>query len=102
MLKLFPLSVLFVKRISAFPGLSSSHATKISFLDMARAGSKDPLMLLLRFTGLLNVFPPSVLFLNNISKNPVEFSCHTVYRALGDDAIDGNSESIVVLLFTKS
>jgi hypothetical protein len=76
-LKLFPLSVLFVKRISAFPGLSSSHATKIWFLDMVKAGSKDPLVLLLRFTGLLKVSPPSVLFVKKMSAFPGLSSSHT-------------------------
>ena len=99
LLKVSPPSVLFVKKISAVPGLSSSHTTKMSFLlSLNTSGSDEFPLFLLKFMGLsLNVFPPSVLFFNNMSKKPVEFSCHTKYASFSNDAIDGNSESTMIL-----
>jgi hypothetical protein len=49
-LNVFPPSVLFVKKISGFPGLSSDHTTYVLFPEMSIWGSAEVRLLLLIFS----------------------------------------------------
>ena len=58
--KLAPPSVDFLYKISKFPGVSSCHTTYTLFPDAATAGAAENPALLLRFSVLPKLAPPSV------------------------------------------
>src|SRR5439155_1393719 len=91
------------KKISPTKAISSNSfqiAYTLSVPEATSCGADDCVVLLLRFSGVLKVVPPSRLAAKNISLFPGSLSCHTTYTLVPDRAICGSNESPLLVLLT--